>query len=283
MVSAQTDVGIVDGQILSADGSPAANVRVTAMDVDSARTSPVFSSLSVTDSLGNFRLTDVPPGKYYIFIGRIDAPLYFPGVLDRSRAAIISVTKGSTSGPINFKLMGMNVHGVVTHSSADANLKFSDVILTGANTSPIHASIDVNGTFEFINVPRDSYSVAFLMSDRTTAKVSFEVVDHDISVKVEIPRELEVRGRIIVNGGKTLPRFSFLMESKAFGQMTSNANIKPDGTFSAKLPEDIRFTLTGFDPSHYILKSVTYGSVNLLTDPIKQGDAEIVVTFDAVQ
>jgi hypothetical protein len=46
---------------------------------------PVLASLTLTDGSGAYRLENVPPGRYRIAAGLLDAPTFYPGVADEVR------------------------------------------------------------------------------------------------------------------------------------------------------------------------------------------------------
>jgi len=100
--------GTVTGIVKSADGSPAANVRVVAMippdSPDDVAGIASMAALAESDENGRFRLENVPAGRYLIAAGRIDAQTYYPGFLDVAKASKILVTVGSIASEINFTL-----------------------------------------------------------------------------------------------------------------------------------------------------------------------------------
>jgi hypothetical protein len=58
----QPGTGIVTGVVRSADGKPAAGVRVGAVPTDDP-TASSFLSVTETDAAGRYRLTNVPAGQ----------------------------------------------------------------------------------------------------------------------------------------------------------------------------------------------------------------------------
>jgi len=67
---AQSGKGTIVGRVLGPDGTPAADVRVVALELPKA--SGVYSvdpiSLGTTDAAGRYRLSNVPPGRYGVFV-----------------------------------------------------------------------------------------------------------------------------------------------------------------------------------------------------------------------
>jgi len=100
--------GSVTGVVKTADGKPAANVRVVAMiPPDSPQDVAGIASMAAlteSDENGLFRLENVPVGRYLIAAGRIDSQTYYPGYIDVAKAAKILVTEGNNASGINFVL-----------------------------------------------------------------------------------------------------------------------------------------------------------------------------------
>jgi hypothetical protein len=84
----QPGSGIVTGSIQFEGGGPATGVRVGALPVGDPSS---MVSVTETDSMGRFRLTNVPAGKYLIGAGRLDNLTYFPGGTDQSKATVVTV------------------------------------------------------------------------------------------------------------------------------------------------------------------------------------------------
>jgi len=100
--------GTVVGVLRSANGAPAIGVRVSAMarpdTVTDLLAASAFAALAETDSAGRFRLENVPPGRYYIVAGRVDAPTYYPGTVQPSEGTVVQITPGLSISGIDFVL-----------------------------------------------------------------------------------------------------------------------------------------------------------------------------------
>ena len=84
----QPGTGIVTGTIKMEGGGSPARVRVSAMDPGDPSS---LVSVTQTDASGNFRLTNIPEGKYFIVAGPLEFLTYFPGGSDRTKAREVKV------------------------------------------------------------------------------------------------------------------------------------------------------------------------------------------------
>jgi protocatechuate 3,4-dioxygenase beta subunit len=113
--------GVLSGKIVDLDGDPLRNFTVQAIaSTDGAvsiRRMPRGLQHAVTNDLGEYRIPDLPPGKYFVKAtpqanevpppspgdkesakGRLAyAPTYFPGTLDKQQAAFVEVLAGATA------------------------------------------------------------------------------------------------------------------------------------------------------------------------------------------
>jgi hypothetical protein len=102
--------GAVAGTLRSPDGSPAAGIRVGVMAVPEpgrgVKGAGTLISQAETDDAGKFQFEEVPPGRYYIVAGKLEAPTFYPGVGDMSTAKLIQVVAKATVRDIDFVMSG---------------------------------------------------------------------------------------------------------------------------------------------------------------------------------
>jgi hypothetical protein len=102
---AAAKAGNVTGVVRTYRGSPASRVRVGAMRADAIDDAlRAIAALSETDSMGRYRLENVPPGNYYITAGRANLPTYYPGTLAIAKGTVVSITSEVTISDIDFVL-----------------------------------------------------------------------------------------------------------------------------------------------------------------------------------
>jgi len=153
------DNGVVTGRVTSIGGQAIIGVRVAAVPVSESNGSSVGSivgGIALTDSSGNYRLENIPPGRYKIKAGPADSPTYFPGVTDQSLASVVTISGAADIGRIDFAMLpaGRKVSGRVTGTASLASL----ILVPEAKAATaVVASVKADGTFEFSNVPPGEY------------------------------------------------------------------------------------------------------------------------------
>jgi hypothetical protein len=271
--------GVVAGQLRSLAGSPAVAVRVAAILAPTETSRPSFGSqyyyaqppvsTTLTDNQGRYRLTNIPPGRYFIVSGTT----YYPSTLDGDRASVITITPNSTMENMDFQLLrplGGRVSGRVTPKADNSNQE--KAILSGPNLQEIlEVPVAADGAFEFGHVPTGAYWIDLVPPSPGMGSFRVQVGDKDVTgLELVRPTTHAVTGRIVVQNGP-LPRAHL-----AFSTLTSyvGATINPDGTFSARLHSaHHRVELAGM-PVGYFVTSVRAGSQDA-TQGMVVGNADI--------
>lgn len=133
--------GTISGVLRTVDGTPAIGVRVSALArpeaINDLAAASSFAGLGETDSAGRYRLENIPPGRYYIVAGRVDAPTYYPGTLQVSDGTLVAITPGLTVSSIDFVLNAGSV--------GRANNNLSGVFGVSSWVIPIQTRIEGGG------------------------------------------------------------------------------------------------------------------------------------------
>jgi hypothetical protein len=245
-------------------------------------TYPPPESSTLTDKEGKYRLTNLPPGSYYIMAGAFGEPTYYPGTAAMETAMPVTLGPGSTSANLDFKLLrllGGTVSGhVKTTGARDPQLKAT--LLGGKLEELLDAAIAADGSFEFGHVPPGTYLVGLFPRPPGFSSAVVKVGDRDVpGIELVAPPTHTVSGKIVVQNGP-LPH---ALLAFATPSSYASATLNPDGTFSAKLHQARhRVDLAGM-PVGYSVESVKIGTQDAM-EGFAVGDKEIsniVITVSA--
>ena len=100
----QAGTGTVKGEIRLPNGEPASGVRVSAMRVTDRMpgTEIVLEHIVETSRSGQYSLTGISPGRYYIVAGAIQALTYYPGSNSAQAARILTIEADSSLNAVPF-------------------------------------------------------------------------------------------------------------------------------------------------------------------------------------
>lgn len=284
-----TPTGAVTGRLLSKDGNPAAGIRVSAVEAldpnGPSRIAAIVSS-ATTNSSGEYKVEDIPPGPYYITSGLVDLPTYYPGVADAGSATVVRVTGGATVSGINFAMaagLGFSVSGRVVGSPGSpiaGPLATGTVMMISYDSMMMQQSrVKADGSFEFSMVRPGRYGLIMPFMSVLQQSSVITVVDKDVKgIEVVSPVLVSVTGRVTVAGGTTDSSPSFSLSFAGSNRVT--ASVLPDGKFQASLPAGEYRIAPSAIPEGYYLKSIVAGSTDLSQSPLKisgSSSAEIIV------
>jgi len=276
---AQSDTGTISGRIQTANGMSAGAVRVAALPVGSnlaADGSIAPVSIAETDSVGRYRLEDVPPGRYYIVAALSQAPTYYPGTVDMAGASVVKIEPDSALEAMNFQLQrsgGIRVSGRLIRNAGLDDTR--SLTLLNITTNEIIGQTEVlpEGSFEFAHVPPGLYTISapnipvrFVWSSKAIMVEDRDVIGIDLTGSASVL----ISGRVSVEGGGPLHSFWLSFKGPS-GWTYARAGIENarDGTMRSALPVgEYRVTTGGF-PSAYQVESLTYGQSNLLRESLK--------------
>ena len=194
----------------------------------------------------------------------------------------ITLTLGVSSPPPWVKVSGRVVG--LRSTGATPNVSLSGV---GALTQITEAHVNPDGTFEFPMVLPGTYTAQIVPPVSNPPRVTVMVGHKDVEgLQIVIPLMKCVPGRAVVEGDGPIPNLSFRLPTSP-DQVSALSVVPPDhGQFGILLPEGerrITFNTQSLPPG-YTLKSFTYGSVDLLRDPlniVSADSSQLLLTFTA--
>ena len=286
--------GTVVGRLLSAEGAPAANVRVALSPADdpAALGEASLLNLTLTDSDGRYRMEGVPVGRYYITAGFVDLPTYFPGVSRRADADVIDVTTEAVVEAPDFrlaKIAGFHIRGRVELEKVSIDRVGTPltVYLTGGPSripsavarGATSVGVGANGTFEFSGLRPGRYSLR-IRPNVTMTPATITVTDRDVEdVLIRVPASgiyAAVNGRVIMDADGLQPWFQVVLTSMAGPVPRLREGERRYGvggsTFIVGQVPAGQYTVSIRDlPEGYTVESMSLGSIELLTETLTLG------------
>ena len=262
---------VITGHVFDENGElvQGALVRVLRQTGRGKRQDTQETGKGVTDDLGEFRIYDLSPGRYYVAVtydpwsareGFDPRPrqrlfkkgyptTYFPNTTDPSKAQTLPLTPGQELTSINFRmeLAAMNtVSGKILNPPAANTTRGGMNIYMSPRGSGLLApdtidtgSVARDGTFTLHRIPPGSYHLQAVYFDRDRSEPLYagrelEVAEADVeNVTLAFAPSFAANGRVIWEGSKQedISKFSvFLSPADAESGIVKYSEVKPDGS-----------------------------------------------------
>jgi hypothetical protein len=245
----------------------------------------------MTNNSGEYKVDDIPPGRYFITSGLVDLPTYYPGVSDVSGATVVRITAGATVSGVDFAMaigVGFQVSGrvILPPIAPIPNLQMIILLPFTPTSSLIQQSVvKADGSFEFSRVRPGRYN---LLTPLIPSSIPFSqqaavvtVLDKDVTgIELVPPFLVNVSGRVTLQGNESAPNPAFSLSFA--GATRGTANVLTDGTFRTSLPAGEYRVAASALPAGYYLKSIVADSADLsqaLLTVSGPASAEVVVTI----
>jgi hypothetical protein len=215
---------------------------------------------------GTFEFLRVPPGNYTLMATPTNGLPNLPLVVGDKDIDI-----GVPQGP-GVKITGRV--GLGPQSVRPANQK---VVFTGSTAwAQIEAAVSNDGKFELPIVPAGTYTLRTVPGS-LSAQGSLVVADRDID-GVVIPGFVELTGIVVLQDGQKLPALSpaLMIQAIPVKGTTLATAVRSDGSFRFPLVEGEYRISFGKLPEGILVKSIMYGSAEILNSPLKlDGNGEL--------
>jgi protocatechuate 3,4-dioxygenase beta subunit len=304
--------GVIAGTIRDTDGEPLAGAYVSVSRLSYEFGKPRLESYTgaETDDLGQYRIRDLAPGKYYVGArpnaepgAKVDhsagkAPrespvsTVYPGSADASLAAPVEIATGARVTGIDITMARartFTVKGRVVTSGGSGAPNVAVTLRKSGNPLDIDLNLhsttrNANGDFELRGVQSGSYLLLATRNQTEVAARPLEVAGDAEGVTIVLENGSQLKGKIVVEGEKALPgRFSVFLTTDGrrgyvmapqSGQVTQG-NVAP-GRYEVRL--------MGI-PAGLYLKSIRSGEADALSEglvvaPGAAVDFEIALAAD---
>ncbi len=224
--------GVIMGRVIDEDNEPLVGAQVLALRKDGAEEYSGPRLLTPqTDDRGQYRIFALAPGPYliqvrlgeitFVFSDGMGVPTegstvyYYPGVSSREQALEVSVSEGSETTGIDFKIVGLSRKGslIGTVTRKDLGQPITGAVvsasgrLDGANR--FSGSTDADGKYELKELPPGEYRVQIMVFDQRVSEGLASPPMQEITISnapyelnFELERAAEISGRIILESGK---------------------------------------------------------------------------------
>jgi hypothetical protein len=271
-IPAQVQPGTVTGRLLSANGTPAAGIRIAAVPVDSEAQAgaAVLFGISQTETDGRYRIENIPPGRYYIFAGLLEFPSYYPSATTLERATAVTVDAGSTLSGMDFTMarpVGLTVSGRLeipsTMRVTTATVTLSSQALRGTSTSSTQLTVGSDGAFEFQKVPPGEYRLTSTLLGSMPVSLRVDEADRTNLVipVIDCNAGVSVSGQL-VGAPASAVRTITLLGSRAGCAPATTLNANGTFTFNGVPEGEYRIQLTPA-PLGWAAVGVTVGKTDL--------------------
>jgi len=239
-----TPFGVIAGTVRDSDGEPMTDAHVVlytaSYDAGRRRIRQDFDA--ATDDLGQFRIANLPSGKYYVSAvpgSRNESPpkvdhsaksdtqpearitTFYPGTADPSIARLVEVAVGARVTGVDIALIRSRLYRISAHIDAPKGLDVSAALsysvdgFGGVGNSRL---VDNSGDVEIAGVPPGSYLLRFSVSDpqkpfdgviimsggeRCDGSVALSVDHSDVEgLQLAAPGCADVTGHVTIKGAK---------------------------------------------------------------------------------
>ena len=202
--------GTVIGFLRTNEGAPMSSVRVAVVPADGTDAGDVLQAIVQTDGNGQYRMESVPPGRYHIMTGRMDSPLFHPGVDDVRRATTIVVADGETTEVPEMVFVRTRVSGRVVDAATGLGRRIESLSIccdyvpttnrigTGEVTSAlVTASIHDDGVFEFPAVSAGNQYFQVFDPNIVSFNLPITIGNTDqTGIELKVSNGFEIRGKL---------------------------------------------------------------------------------------
>jgi len=285
-------IGLVPEGTLSGTitGDGAALVRVQVIAFRKAFNGDIATAGGVSDDQGQFKLTGLLPGRYYLLSlpqgESVYPPAHYPEKTSADGARTIDIAEGQQRTGVDIHLRtvpSFHIRGKVqNHIDADAHFQ---ILCSPAGNDPYIgfapkvAMVKPDGSFEVSGISTGSWLLATMSVHglaRLTGVTTVKVEDHDIAdIVATANAPVDIKGSVrVIPEGAALPPMAQLFLQPLGVRVVSGvrAVIAPDGSFTLPAVAPAHYALNMTLPPRGFLKSVKLGDREMAASDVDAGN-----------
>jgi len=260
-----TPQAVITGRIEDEDGFPVAFVSVQAVNYRKLGDRMIIagSGSPAVNGLGEYRMSGLPAGSYYIRISSIPAleqwdlryaPEFYGGTTTPQGASLVEVKAGETRSGVDFHLkrrQGVQITAQLTSPASWGKPEQVTVSLRSEFGFWRRAAAEGDGTYVFPHVPQGTYDInasalfpSLGRSVYATRQIEAAAADvNGLVLNFDSELGVEVGGRVLSDGAPPPCPYAIGLSLKSVMVPDFGAKSRPDGTFS----------IERVNPGHYRL------------------------------
>ena len=307
----------ISGRIRDEDGDPMQQVPVAVMvyQYTNSGRQLVERGTANSNDLGEYRIFDLAPGKYYL---RVSPPpmrglrggggdpedsfiaVYYPNASDPSGASLLELTPGQQLTSVDFTLHrahAATITGHIVKPTGGSGLSIGLTFVTDGGSSSYSTSNGVNdadGKFAMRGITPGAYFLngyCNVGDRRFTANIPIQVGATDIeNLEVRLVPPADVTGHVRIEGETQIKVTQVRVSID--GRVRRGANggsVMEDGTFGFRNIEPDVYHVTVNAPGELYLKSIAWGTKDVtesgidLSTGAPNADLDVVVSANGGQ
>lgn len=308
---------VLSGKVVDEDGDPimGAQIQLLRSTYVNGQRQLDQASNSTTNDLGEYRVINVQPGRYYVsaeYNGHERAfreaypPVYYPGTSDPDDAVPLVLSPGQETSGIDLTIVSaraVRIRGRVVTPEPNAGGDNVDVTLVrrgGTALQNYGAQVGPDGTFEFSGVTAGSYDLvaAWLRISRLGEQTlvnpqplighaRLEVGDADLdNVLVAVGPGVDISGRVLAENGENRDLEGVrigLQPHDMTWRRIEDVSVGANGVFALEgvLDGSYRIKLSGL-PKDFYVKSARLGGADALDSPITVSGSQSLGPLDVL-